>query len=127
MSEPSLKRNYIYRTLYEVLAIITPFITTPYISRVLGADGVGIYSYSASIMAFFTMFAALGTSGYGTREIAQNRDNKNKSSKIFWEIEILTIFTSSNLLLLCSNFRKRLRTLSVVHAIALKALNHNAG
>ena len=95
MQQPNLKKNYLYRVFYEVLVVITPFITTPYISRVLEADGVGIYSYSASFMAFFTMFAALGTSGYGTREIAQNRDDRKKTSKLFWEIEILTIFTSS--------------------------------
>ena len=48
--QPSLKKNYIYRVLYEVLILITPFITTPYISRVLGADGVGDYSFSHSII-----------------------------------------------------------------------------
>ena len=40
------------------------------------------------------LFAALGTLSYGTREIAQNRDNKEKASKLFWEIEILSIITS---------------------------------
>ena len=95
MAQPSIKKNYVYRLLYELLVIVTPFITTPYISRVLGADGIGIYSYSLSIMSFFTMFAALGTSAYGIREIAQSRDDKEKSSKLFWEIELLTVFTSS--------------------------------
>ena len=56
---PDVKKNFIYRTLYEILTVITPFITTPYVSRVLGADGIGIYSYTASIMAYFTLFAAL--------------------------------------------------------------------
>ncbi len=94
VKKPSIKKNFIYRTLYEVLLLVTPFITAPYVSRVLGADGVGIYSYTSSLMTFFTMFAALGTVSYGTREIAMNRDDKYKSSKIFWEIELLTIFTS---------------------------------
>ena len=64
---PDVKKNFIYRTLYEILTVITPFITTPYVSRVLGADGIGIYSYTASIMAYFTLFAALGTMSYGER------------------------------------------------------------
>lgn len=92
--KPSIRKNFIYRTLYEVLLLVTPFITAPYVSRVLGADGVGIYSYTSSIMTFFTMFAALGTVSYGTREIAMHRDDKYKSSKLFWEIELLTILTS---------------------------------
>ena len=72
-----------------------PLITAPYVSRILEADGIGIYSYVVSIMTYFTMFAALGTVNYGTREIAQSRDNKSKMSNIFWEIEIMTVFTTA--------------------------------
>lgn len=92
---PSVKKNYIYRILYELLIVLTPFITTPYVSRVLGPDGVGIYSYTSSIMAYFTLFAALGTVSYGEREISQHRDNRYESSKLFWEIELMTVFTTS--------------------------------
>ena len=81
MYEPSVKKNYVYRLFYEILAVITPFITAPYVSRVLGADGIGIYSYTSSIMTYFTLFAALGTATYGAREIAQHRDNKIETSK----------------------------------------------
>ena len=93
--QPSLKKNSVYRILYEILKIITPFITAPYIARVLEADGVGDYSFTHSIVTYFMLFAALGTVGYGTREIAQNRDDKAKASKLFWEIEILSIITTS--------------------------------
>ena len=95
MPQPSIKKNYIYRTLYEILVLITPFITTPYISRVLGADGVGIYSYTSSIITYFTLFAALGTVSYGAREIARHRDDKQQSSKLFWEIELMTVATTA--------------------------------
>lgn len=94
MQQPSIKKNYFYRVFYEVLILITPFITTPYVSRVLGADGVGIYSYTQSIIQYFMLFGALGTVGYGAREIARTRDDQDQSSKLFWEIELLTIFTS---------------------------------
>lgn len=96
---PSLKKNYIYRLLYELLVLMIPFITTPYISRVLGADGIGIYSYTRSIMTFFTLFAALGTASYGAREIAQHRDDRQEASKLFWEIELMTVVTSAACLL----------------------------
>lgn len=91
---PSIKKNFIYKLLYEILAIATPLITAPYVSRVLGADGVGIYSYSQSCISYFTMFAVLGTNTYGTREIARCRDDKQLYSKTFWEIELLTVMTS---------------------------------
>ena len=44
MNQPSIKKNYIYRLAYEILNLIVPFITAPYISRILGAEGIGIYS-----------------------------------------------------------------------------------
>ena len=95
MQQPNVKKNYIYRVFYEVLTLITPFITTPYVSRVLGADGVGTYSFTYSIIMYFMLFGALGTVGYGSREIARARDDSEKCSKLFWEIELMTVFTSS--------------------------------
>lgn len=110
MSQPSVKKNFIYRSIYEVLVVLTPFITTPYIARVLGSTGVGISSYTHSLMAYFTMFAALGTPQYGVREIARHRDNPAETSKLFWEIELLTVFTSGICLLgwvvLCFFYRE---------------------
>lgn len=95
MKQASIRKNFIYRSCYEVLVLLTPLITTPYIARVLGSDGVGVSSYTHSLMAIFTMFAALGTPQYGMREIARHRDDPAESSKLFWEIELLTVFTSS--------------------------------
>lgn len=92
---PSIRRNFVYKLLYEILALAAPLITAPYVSRVLGAEGVGIYSYSQSCIAYFTMFAVLGTNIYGMREIARCRDDKTVYSKKFWEIEILTVITST--------------------------------
>lgn len=63
----NLKKNYLYRLLYEILTMITPLITTPYVSRILGADGIGIYSYTYSYVTYFIMFAALGTSSLGEK------------------------------------------------------------
>lgn len=92
---PSIRRNFVYKLLYEILVLAAPLITAPYVSRVLGAEGVGIYSYSQSCIAYFTMFAVLGTNIYGMREIARCRDDKTAYSKTFWEIELLTVITST--------------------------------
>ncbi len=51
----SIRHNYIYNLLYEVFALLTPLITTPYISRVLGAEGVGIYSYTYATAQYFVL------------------------------------------------------------------------
>lgn len=91
----SVKKNIILSTMYQILTLIIPFFTAPYISRVIGANGVGVYSYTSSIQTYFSMFAALGTVTYGAREIARNREDEYKRSKLFWEIEILTIMTTA--------------------------------
>ncbi len=90
----SIKKNYIYNTFYRLLTVITPFITAPYVSRVLGADRIGIQSFTESIVTYFALFAALGTASYGQREIAMARDSLEKRSRLFWEIEILSILTT---------------------------------
>lgn len=94
MSAPSIKKNFIYSTVYQVLNIIIPFITAPYLSRVLGPEKLGIQSYTSSIQSYFLLFAALGTQSYGAREISRNRDNKEEYSRLFWEIELMTVATS---------------------------------
>lgn len=98
MARKSIKKNYLFNVSYQVLMLLTPLITTPYISRVLGADGIGQYSYTASIVSYFTLFAALGTGTYGQREISYFQDDRKERSQVFWEILILrTIMT-----LICS-------------------------
>ena len=85
----SVTKNYLYNLIYQILLIIIPIITTPYVSRVLGADGVGKYSFSNSIVSYFVIFASLGFGYYAQREIAKYQDNKKKQSEIFWEIIIV--------------------------------------
>jgi len=87
----SIKLNYIYNVSYQILTLITPLITAPYLSRVLKVEGIGIYSYTASIVTYFVMFAALGTINYGNREISYLQNDRQNRSIVFWEIEFLSI------------------------------------
>lgn len=78
--------NYLYNLIYQILLIIIPLITIPYLSRVIGAEGLGIFSYTNSIANYFVLFAMLGLNNYGNRTIARVRDDKEKLSKTFWSI-----------------------------------------
>ena len=93
--EKSIKKNFLYSTFYQILTMILPLITTPYVSRVLGADGIGTYSYTYSFQTYFAMFAALGVLGYGQREIARNRNDADVRSQLFWEIEAMVVVTTA--------------------------------
>lgn len=86
-------KNYLYNAIYQILLLIIPLITVPYVSRVLGPDLVGINEYTNSWMTFFLMFGQLGVSLYGNREVAYHRDSKEERSRIFWGIECLQTLT----------------------------------
>ena len=89
-----LKSNFIYNAIYQILILIIPFITTPYIARTIGAEGVGIYSYTYSIVLYFMMFALLGMNNYGNREVSKVRDDKEKLNKTFSSIYYLQLITT---------------------------------
>ncbi|WP_044918327.1 flippase [Enterocloster clostridioformis] len=93
-NKSSVKKNFFYQIIYELLVLILPFITSPYIARVLGAEGLGIYSYSYSIAYYFVLFSMLGLKNYGNRAIAQARDNENKLNRTFSSILVIHIITS---------------------------------
>lgn len=100
MKEKNLKMNFIYNMLYQILLVLTPIITVPYTSRVLGADGIGIASYTNSIVQYFIIFGTLGISLYGNRQIAYVRNNKKKLAKTFWSIMSLNFITAGTVLVL---------------------------
>ena len=87
--------NFIYNLAYQILSIITPLATSPYIARVLGSEGVGIYSYSSTIALTFALFAALGANTYGQREIAMRQSDVEVRSKFFWELFYLRFLLSA--------------------------------
>ena len=93
MEKTSIKKNYLYNLVYQIIILILPIITTPYISRALGATNIGIYSYTVSIVTYFTLFGSLGVSLYGQREIAYVRDNTSKRKKTFIEIILFRFIT----------------------------------
>ena len=82
----NLKTNFIFNLISQILGLIIPFITSPYISRVLQVEVVGRISYVNSIITYFVLFANLGLNIYGQRQIAKYREDLEEKSKIFWEI-----------------------------------------
>lgn len=89
----SIAKNYIYNLTYQILSILLPVITTPYLSRVLGAENIGIYGYTISIVTYFILFGTLGISMYGQREIAYKARDKKEQSRTFFEVISLRAIT----------------------------------
>lgn len=84
-------KNYLYNASFQIFLLLVPLITTPYVARVLGPNGVGINAFTNSIIQYFVLFGSIGINLYGNREIAYHRDDRVKTSQIFWEIEILRL------------------------------------
>ncbi|AYG01578.1 flippase [Lactococcus allomyrinae] len=82
-------KNMFYSTAYQMIAVAIPLITMPYISRVLGTSGIGINSFTLSLVSYFTLIGALGIQTYGNREIAYYQKDLYQRSKVFFELIIL--------------------------------------
>lgn len=85
----SLKKNIAYNFAYQLLILALPLVTAPYLSRVIGASGVGTYSYSYAIAQYFVYFVKLGLDNYGNRTIAACQDDRDARTRAFWSIYAL--------------------------------------
>lgn len=80
------EKNIIYNAIYQLLLICLPLVTSPYLSRILGVKGIGMYSYYYSYAYYFVIAIMLGLNNYGNRSIAICRDHKKELDKTFSEI-----------------------------------------
>ncbi len=96
--------NVRFNLIYHISLYIAPLITAPYISRVLGSALIGRHSFAQSIVAYFIMAATMGTTLYGQRAIASQKENELEQTKVFWEIvwtrTVLTAISGAVYLLL---------------------------
>lgn len=86
------RTNFIYNALYQIFSIVVPIILAPYLSRKLGVNGTGVYSYTYSIVYYFMLFIMLGVNNYGSRVIAKCRDDKPTMNRKFCEIYAVQLF-----------------------------------
>ena len=84
-------KNYLYNLSYQLLVIVLPVITTPYITRVFSSSALGSYGYYNSIVTYFILLATLGVANYGTKEISGHRKNVQKT---FWGIYSLQVLAT---------------------------------
>lgn len=88
-NKQSIRINFIYNIVYEVFRILLPLLTTPYISRILGSEGVGTFALAQTYATYFVLFATFGFTAYAMRELAYVRDDQDKFRETFWEITLL--------------------------------------
>lgn len=84
MKQGTIKQNFIFQISYQVLIYVIPLIISPYLTRSLGGNALGIYTYSNSIAYYFLLFINLGINRHGQRAIAVSRDDEVELRKTFW-------------------------------------------
>ncbi len=89
-----LKINYLYNFISQILTLLIPFLTAPYLARIFHESGSGQIAYANNIITYFMMVAHLGFNVYGQREIAKHRDDPANRSKVFFEIVLLRAITT---------------------------------
>lgn len=85
----SVLKNYLYNLSYQLLLLIVPLVTMPYLARTLGIDNQGTFSVLLAVVSVFVMMGCVGLNIYGQREVAYNRSDPEKRDRIFWEIQLL--------------------------------------
>ena len=83
-------KNYLYNLSYQILTIILPIITVPYVTRIFTSEDLGNYGFYNSIVSYFSLFAMLGIGIYGTKQIAAARN----VSSTFWNIYAIQVAAS---------------------------------
>lgn len=84
--EKSVKKNFVYNSVFQIILLLIPLITTPYVSRILGPDNIGKYSFAIAVVTYFVVICTLGSTIFGQRNIAYYRDDKSELSESFWDV-----------------------------------------
>lgn len=122
----SIVKNFLYNVSYQLLTLLLPLITVPYVSKILGASGIGDYAFTYANTQYFVLFGMIGITLYGNREIAYVRDNPKKLKETFFSIYMLQLMTTTISLLLFSLFfiylnHQEYRVLYAVQGITILA------
>lgn len=103
----NIRYNFLMNFILTVSNFLFPLITFPYVSRVLGPNGMGISSFAMSIISYFVILATLGSATYGIRACSQVGENKDELSKVTHEIifiNLITMIISYLFLYFCVHF-----------------------
>ena len=96
----SLTKNYIYNLSYQILLLLVPLVTMPYVSRVLGDYNLGVFNFVQALVGYFVLFGCVGLNLYGQREIAACGDDVVKRSRVFFELQLIRTITVGTAFLL---------------------------
>lgn len=116
--------NFIFYVGYQILIYLIPFIISPFLTRTLKEDSLGIFTFSNTIAVYFVLLANLGIAKYGQRAIS---DKRNDQRSTFWSLffdHLIFSFISILvfLILLFTVFKTQVNVYSICILYILSAL-----
>lgn len=84
-----IAKNVIFQYGLQAAKYLFPFVTIPYLTRVLGPDVYAIRAYIMAAMSFAQVFLDYGFTSYGTRQVALNRNDAELVSEVVGSVSVL--------------------------------------
>ena len=109
----SLGKNAFLNGFRNVLNLLFPLLTFPYVSKVLNVEGIGQYNFAQATVSYFLLVAGLGISTYAIREGAKYREDKEAFNVFASEVLLcnaISTIIAYLLLALCMIFLGKLQT-----------------
>ena len=91
----SLKLNMLLNAIKNLMAIIFPLLSFPYVSKTLGVESLGKYNFAASVITYISLIAGLGIDTYAIREGAKYRDDREKMSRFASQVFSINIISTA--------------------------------
>jgi O-antigen/teichoic acid export membrane protein len=98
MSVKLLVRNIVSQSILQVANLVLPFITIPYITKIIGPDKFGVINYAAAFVTYFTLVVNFSFDMNASRAVAQNPNDQDFINKLFSE----TLYTKIFLFFICA-------------------------
>ena len=104
MSQPSIKKNFAYKSVLTLSTYLINFITFPYVARMLGVERIGLVNFVDNTVNYFLLFATMGVGLLGVREIAAVKEDKKRRDQVYSSVlalNLLFTLVSLGIYLLC--------------------------
>lgn len=95
--------NFISKIGVDSVSRLIGFLTLPIITRALGPEGYGLYSYLFVILSYFGFFVDFGYLSYGTNKLCEKVDSSLIIGKII-SLQLLTLIFTYSVLFIAGYF-----------------------
>lgn len=95
--------NFVSKIGVDSISRLIGFLTLPIITRALGPEGYGLYSYLFVVVSYFGFFIDFGYLSYGTNRLCDKVDSRTVIGRII-SLQLLTLIITYSVLIIAGYF-----------------------